>query len=101
MYKDFYQPDYTLSNHIMTAKGNIPNEFLTSGSLSQTSNPPFTASIDFIQETTFHTVEFKLANALPVGNENYNSRIVVKMPSIMSYDPEKQPSVINFDGNIK
>lgn len=74
----------------------ISADRFTSGSLSDGS---FSASVDFIQVATSHTVTFKLANALPAADSFADSRVVVVMPPAMS-PAGSEPSLSNLDGSM-
>lgn len=96
LYKSFNEVDYSLSNHIATGSGEIDSSKFTSGQLT---NGKFSASIDFIQVSAQHTLQFTLANALP-KSDDYTNRIVIMMPDIMSASPN-DPSIKNLDGKVK
>jgi hypothetical protein len=60
----------------------------------------FSGNIAFIQMAATHLLTFQLKNNLPVKDSQFDSRIVVKMPSIMTMAAGTTPSVRNMDGKF-
>lgn len=81
IYKTFALASYTFDNEIMTGTTTIDSTYFTSGTMT---SGKFSSSVGYIQIDASHLVEFTMINALPKKSTSQNSRIVIKMPTIMT-----------------
>jgi hypothetical protein len=81
LFKSYDSDVNKLSNQILTTSTVAPNSLFKSGELSM---GKFTSANMFVQSKASHTISFKLKNDLPGSVGDFNSRIVIKMPSLIT-----------------
>ena len=81
LFKSYDSDVNVLSNKILTTTLIAEENNFKSGELSEGS---FTSANKFVQSKASHTVSFRLKNDLPELSTNFNSRIVIKMPSLIT-----------------